>query len=188
MVAVLALGASCDSGGDAEMPPPAELTRDAVGNYCGMIVMDHKGPKAQIHLRTGDRVVWFTSVRDAIVFTRLPEEPDDITAFYVNDMARAESWDHPAPDTWMQAKEAVYVIGSSRRGGMGAKEAVPFSERAAASAFADRYGGQVLPLEEIPNDYVLGEGEPLFFGGSGQAGESPAEAPDSHVPGHGSTH
>jgi copper chaperone NosL len=36
---------------------------------------------------------------------------------------------------------------------------VPFSERAAADAFAARHGGRVAAFSEIPRTYVLGSGE-----------------------------
>lgn len=157
---LLAALVACDSGSEGEKPPPAALTRDAIGHYCGMIVVDHAGPKAQIHLRSGEQVVWFTSVRDGISFTRLPEEPDDIAAFYVNDIASTEDWNNPGDETWIDAHSAVYVIDSTRRGGMGALEAVPFSDEAAAKAFAKEYGGRIVKLEEIPDDYVLGDGDP----------------------------
>ena len=38
----------------------------------------------------------------------------------------------PAPNNWVEAKQALFVIGSRIKGGMGADEAVPFSDRAAA--------------------------------------------------------
>ncbi len=155
--AVLLVCTGCDEGPSSEAPSPAALTRDAVGHYCGMIVADHNGPKAQIHLEGSDEVIWFTSVRDAVSFTRLPEEPKNIAAFYVHDVGKAESWDHPGEQSWIKAGEAVYVIGSSRRGGMGALEAVPFSQQAAAEAFAAQYGGHLAALEDIPDDYVLGD-------------------------------
>ena len=33
---------------DVKTPDPMELTRDAIGHYCNMIVVDHTGPKAQV--------------------------------------------------------------------------------------------------------------------------------------------
>lgn len=175
-LASIVLLAACDSGTEGETPTPSALTREAVGHYCGMIVVDHAGPKAQIHLRSGKQIVWFTSVRDAIVFTRLPEEPSDIAAFYVNDMGRAETWDRPGEDTWIDANTAIYVIGSRRRGGMGALEAVPFSEQAAAEAFVSRYGGDIAALSDIPDDYVLGD--------DGDASGAPLESHDGSAMPH----
>jgi copper chaperone NosL len=39
---------------------------------------------------------------------------------------------------------------------MGAAEAVPFGNRAAADAFAATNGGKVVTFAEIPSGYVLG--------------------------------
>ncbi len=155
----LVLAACGGPGGDEAPPPPAPLTRDAVGYYCGMIVVDHKGPKAQIHLKGRKTPLFFTSARDAIAFTRLPDEPHAIVAFYVHDMARAKSWDHPGDDAWTDAGTAFYVIGSDRRGGMGAPEAIPFSSREAAQRFVADHGGRIVRLDDIPRDYVLGSDE-----------------------------
>jgi len=66
----------------------------------------------------------------------------------------------PEAGTWIDAHEAWFVIGSSRVGGMGAPEAVPFSERDAAQRFADNYGGVLGKLDDIPHDYILGSGHP----------------------------
>ena len=68
--------------------------RDAVGYYCSMIVVDHGGPKAQIYLDAEAKPIWFSSVRDAIAFTLLPDEPKAIAAIYVNDMGRGV-WTRP---------------------------------------------------------------------------------------------
>ena len=144
----------CGESEQAAKPAPQDLTREAIGHYCNMIVADHLGPKAQIFLRTRAEPVWFTQVRDAIAFTLLPDEPKNLAAVYVNDMARAD-WDRPEPGTWIEAREAVYVIGSARRGGMGALEAVPFGDPEAAHAFAARHGGRVVAYADIPVDYIL---------------------------------
>ena len=113
---------------EAEAPPaPFAMTEEAMGRYCGMNILEHAGPKGQISLAKYDEPVWFSSVRDAIAFTMLPEEPKDIRAIYVSDMAKAPTWDEPGADNWVDARQAFFVIGSSRKGGMGAAEAVPFS-------------------------------------------------------------
>ena len=150
------LAAACGEDQTAEAPPAHEITRDAVGYYCNMIVADHPGPKAQIFVAGREPPYWFSSVRDAIAFTLLPEEPRDI-ALYVNDMGRATHWDSPEPGTWIDARDAWYVLESSRRGGMGAPEAVPFSDPSAAHDFVMDYGGRVVAFADIPAPYILGE-------------------------------
>ena len=160
LLGLLAVLASCSEEQTAKAPPPPqELTAAAIGHYCGMQVTEHPGPKAQILLTDRNDPVWFSSARDAFAFTMLPEEPKNIAAVYVTDMGKAASWDHPGPGTWVDAHRAVYVIGSSRRGGMGAEEAVPFADEATARQFAAQYGGEVVPFDKVPRDYVLGAAE-----------------------------
>lgn len=162
----------CGEEAANEPPAPAALTRDAIGHYCGMIVADHEGPKAQIYVGDEEEPIWFTSVRDAIAFTLLPEEPKDLAAVWVTDMGRAEEraggWSHPENDrAWIDARGAFYVLGSARRGGMGQAEAVPFAERAAAEAFVERHGGRIVTFSEIPESDILG----------GPENESPEQPP-----------
>ena len=155
LAAVLATG--CDRASPPlAPPPPAEVQAEAVGHYCGMLLVDHEGPKGQIHLLSRKAPVWFSSVRDTIAFMRLPEEPHDIAAVYVNDMARAKHWDQPEPGMWVDARQAWFVVDSEMRGGMGAPEAVPFSEEAAAQTFRAAHHGRVVRLADIPDAYVLG--------------------------------
>lgn len=149
--------AACTAERQEPPPPPAELTREAVGHYCGMTVADHPGPKGQIFVKGREEPIWFSSVRDTVAFTLLPEETDEIRAIYVSDMARATDWALPEPGPWISARQAHYVIGSARRGGMGALEAIPFSSKDAAEKFTREHGGRVVSFEEIPHDYILGD-------------------------------
>lgn len=148
----------CEGKESTIMPPPFALTEEAMGRYCGMNVLEHSGPKGQIILQQVLEPIWFSSARDALAFTMLPEEPKDIAAIYVSDMAKAPSWDRPGAENWVDARKAFFVIGSSARGGMGAEEAVPFSSKTDANAFASKNGGQVVGFDEVPKDYVLGTG------------------------------
>lgn len=140
---------------EAEVPPPVAIPADAIGHFCNMSVSEHPGPKGEIMLKGQAQPVWFTSARDAIAFTLLPEEPKDILAIYVSDMGKS-SWDRP--EAWVEARHAYFVIGSNRTGGMGAAEAVPFSERQTAEAFAAANGGSVVDFQHVPQDYILGAG------------------------------
>lgn len=160
MAATVALAiAGCSDESPVEPPKPFALTTDAIGRYCGMDVLEHPGPKGQIILGQIPEPIWFSSARDAVAFTMLPEEPKNIAAIYVSDMAKAESWEKPGAENWVEARQAFYVIGSAMRGGMGAPEAVPFSTQVAADAFARDNGGEVVGFTEIPSHYVLGAGE-----------------------------
>lgn len=172
-LATLALAGCNEKQSAAVQPPPQSLTAEAIGNYCGMNVLEHPGPKGQIIVASAITPFWFSSARDAFAFTMLPEEPKDILAIYVSDMAKAPSWDAPGADNWVDARKAVFVIGSRQKSGMGADEAVPFSDPGAAAAFAAKNGGRVVGFSEVPRDYVLG--------GDTQTEALPTGAPTRHV-------
>lgn len=162
LVAGLAAGllVACDGEPEvASLPPPEEPDGEAIGYFCGMVVADHPGPKGQIFLEGQEEPIWFSSVRDLLAYTLLPEESKRTEALYVNDMAQVENWQQPEPGTWIAAQEAHYVVGSSARGGMGAAEIVPFSDGAAAERFREQHGGAIFGFGEVPDDYVLGAGD-----------------------------
>lgn len=151
----LALAACGEKSAEAP-PPPHTMTQAARGHYCGMRLLEHHGPKGQVILASRAEPVWFPSARDAIAFTMLPEEPKDVRAIYVSDMAKTTNWDNPGADNWIEARKAHFVLGSALRGGMGAAETVPFSDRTAAERFAAEHGGRVVGFADVPQDYVLG--------------------------------
>lgn len=155
LVVALALGGGCDRNGPAAAPGPMELSGDEIGYFCNMTVTAHVGPKGQVFLSDREQPLWFTSVRDTIAFTMLPGEPKNVSAVYVSDMGAA-SWDHPEPGTWVDARQAWYVVGSDRVGGMGAPETVPFAHKPKAEAFQAQHGGRVMRFDQIPHDEILG--------------------------------
>jgi len=157
--AMMALGFGLWSCGPdertAEMPPPREISADAIGHFCGMALTEHPGPKGQIFVDGREEPFWFASVTELIAFTLLPEESKRILAMYVTDMSGAVNFDVPASGNWIDAKTAHFVIGSELQAGMGAREAVPFSAPADAKAFVAANGGQIVSFGQVPEDYVL---------------------------------
>lgn len=138
---------------DAVVPMPVDLTEESTGYFCQMDLLGHPGPKAQIHLATyPGKPLFFSQVRDAVTYLRMPEQIDTVTATYVSDMGQAASWADPGVSNWVAADAAVYVVGSDARGGMDAPEVVPFGDPAKAQEFATAHGGTVLTLEQIPAD------------------------------------
>ncbi len=174
-IAALFLLAACGQKQAAELPPPHKMTAEAIGHYCGMNLFEHPGPKGQIIAASLIEPVWFSSVRDAIAFTMLPDEPKDIQDIYVSDMAKAASWDKPGADNWIEAHNAVFVVGSRIKGGMGGDEAVPFSTRDAAQKFVADNGGRIVAFADVPRDYVLASGD----ANDGAAAENGASAQDN---------
>lgn len=145
-----------DQNAVTQVPGPVAMTEEAVGHYCNMNILEHTGPKAQIHLENLLHPIWFSQVRDAVAFTRLPEETQEAIAIYVHDMGKAEQWDFPGDDTWIDINTAFFVIGSSKIGGMGAPETIPFGSNESAEKFVAQHGGEIVLLAAIPDDYVLG--------------------------------
>ena len=81
-----------------------------------------------------------------------------IVAFYVHDMGRADSWENPQHDgIWIQAEKAFFVVGSSKRGGMGMIEVVPFESREDALVFAKEYGGKIALFQEVLSKFLFPE-------------------------------
>lgn len=157
-VALIPLSVLAGCTEETAAPEPQALTRAAVGHYCNMIVVDHPGPKAQVFESGQQKPLWFSSVRDAFAYNALPGEAQNVVATYVHDMSQADNWKRPPDDgIWIKAEDAHYVIDSSRRGGMGAQETVPFATAAAAETFKSQFGGRVVTYGEIPKDYVVGD-------------------------------
>ncbi len=151
---LLALAACKDER--AEIPQPVTMTAEAVGHFCQMNMLEHPGPMAQVFLDGLPYPLFFSQVRDAVAYQRMPEQSHMIRIIYVSDMGAPDaSWEDPGADNWTLAAEAYYVAGSDVVGGMQAPEIVPFATRAAAEAFAARHGGEVLRLAEIPDALVL---------------------------------
>jgi copper chaperone NosL len=158
LATLLLIGCNQDAA-NSVVPPPVALSRDAMGVFCGMNLLEHPGPKGQIITASRLDPFWFTSVRDTVAFTLMPDQPRDIRAIYVSDMARAPSWEQPGVTNWIDARKAFFVIESRKQGGMGAAEAVPFGNRDSAGAFVAANGGKVVTFTEIPAAYVLGSDE-----------------------------
>lgn len=154
-IAILALSACKEE--EAKAPPaPVEMTQEALSFFCQMNISDHGGPKAQLHLEGYPQPIFFAQVRDMVAYVKSPERDAKITAIYVSDMNLAPSWEQPGSTNWIAAEGAQYVVGAPVRGGMGAPEIVPFGNYEGAEAFVTKYGGQVLPMSEIPDDAALG--------------------------------
>jgi copper chaperone NosL len=154
LLATLLLG-GCLEKSDGPVPSPQELSSNSIAAFCGMSLAEHPGPKAQLFLKGQAEPVWFASVRDMFAYTLLPEEPKNIRAVYVNDMGRARNWDRPEPGTWVDARKAVFVIGSRRQGGMQQQEAVPFGTEQQARAYIAGNGGRIVGFTQVPANYVL---------------------------------
>ncbi|WP_241047709.1 nitrous oxide reductase accessory protein NosL [Achromobacter xylosoxidans] len=157
LAALLAVTACGDGAAPAAPPAPQAVSSQSVGHYCGMALADHTGPKGQIFIKGRPAPVWFSSIKQVFAYTLLPEEPKAITAIYVNDMATAGADGVPDPAAWIDARQAFYVIEGRSVGGMGAEDAMPFSLRDRAEAFAQAHGGRVVAYADVPEAYVFAQ-------------------------------
>jgi len=157
-------------------PGPVAMTPEALGHYCQMNLTEHPGPKAQVHLEGMAAPLFFSQVRDAIAYQRMPEQSHAIRGIYVSDMGRAQSWASPGVDNWIAVDKAVFVVDSKKVGGMGVTELIPFSDKAAASDFIAKHGGSIRDLREIPDEVVL---RPIDIKTDENGNFIPPDAPDA---------
>jgi copper chaperone NosL len=137
----------------AQNTDPVALTPETLGHFCQMNLLEHGGPKGQVHLDgLPGAPLFFSQVSDLVTYLRLPEQSNSVIAVYVSDMgADGATWEEPGAENWTDATTASYVVGSDATGGMGAPELVPFADAEEAKAFAVLHGGSVMGLEAIPD-------------------------------------
>lgn len=140
---------------------PVALRAETIGFYCQMNLLEHDGPKGQVHLEgLPGAPLFFSQVSDLVTYLRLPEQSHNILAIYVSDMgAPGATWEMPGETNWIDARTAHYVVGGDLAGGMGAPELAPFADFDKAQEFVASHGGRILPLDEIPASAVLVPGE-----------------------------
>ncbi|MDO5614304.1 MAG: nitrous oxide reductase accessory protein NosL [Paracoccus sp. (in: a-proteobacteria)] len=153
LIALLAV-AACRTE-TAELPGPVDMTETTIGHFCQMNLLEHPGPKAQVHLKDVMFPLFFSQVRDGIAYQRMPEQSHEIVTMYVSDMGVAPDWADPGAANWIPADDAFYVVGSRLVGGMGAAEMVPFGNEDAAQAFVALNGGEIRRLDQIATRDVL---------------------------------
>lgn len=163
LLPLLVLVACNDDEISSSFPDPIALTEDAAGHYCQMNILEHQGPKAQVHLEGYAAPLWFSQVRDGLAYIKSPEQEAEILVLYVNDMGAAISWTEPGVENWIDAADALYVVGSDAIGGMGAPEIAPFGSMEKAEEFASIHGGTIQRLDEISAETVL---SPVDFNSS----------------------
>ncbi|WP_432381944.1 nitrous oxide reductase accessory protein NosL [Duganella sp. P38] len=130
--------------------PAINASDDAACALDGMLLRDFPGPKAQVRLTDG-KTEYFCDVMELLSEMLAPEQRRAISAFYVQDMGKAD-WRQPRGH-WLAARDALYVFGSDAQGSMGAAIA-PFSQQADADAFVQKHGGKVLRFEQIKPDML----------------------------------
>jgi len=104
----------------------------------GMLLKDFAGPKAQIHYAEG-KPDFYCDLLELFTALRAPEQKRTVAAVYVQDMAKTD-WEHPLGH-WIEARSALYVVGSRKHGSMGPTFG-SFASQPEADAFAAREGAR----------------------------------------------
>ena len=150
--------AGCADRAEVAAQGPHEIVAGTACALDGMLLGDYPGPKAQIHYAGRSEPDFFCDTVEMFNIYTNPEQVRAIRALYVQDMDRTD-WDDPQ-GAWIDARTAFFVAGSSRHGSMGPTIA-SFGTRAAAEAFAKRYGGKVLAFDEVTADMAVLDGGAL---------------------------
>ena len=148
--AVTAL-AGCSRSEEAQSTAPLEIDRSTSCELDGMLLADYPGPKAQVHFVGQSQPSFFCDTVELFSTLLAGEQVRAVRAVYVQDMGQAD-WDAPKGH-WIDAKTAVYVVGSKRHGSMGPTIG-SFAQEADAQKFATEYGGKVLRFGDIKADMV----------------------------------
>lgn len=129
---------------------PQEPGSDTACSLDGMTLKDYPGPKAQIHYKEG-APEYFCDLMELFGSLLAPEQKRPIAGAFVQDMGKT-AWEHPEGN-WIDAKTAIYVVGSKKPGSMGPTFG-SFSNMQDAEAFTKKEGGKIVRFEQINLDMV----------------------------------
>lgn len=138
------------TGGGAALAP-LEIDAATSCELDGMLLADYPGPKAQIFYAGQAKPVYFCDTVELFNTLLRPEQVRKVVAVYVQDMGQAD-WEQPRGH-WIDAKTALYVLGSKRHGSMGPTLA-SFAQAPAAEKFIAQYGGKLLRYTEVKPEMV----------------------------------
>ena len=151
-LATSSLLAGCgDKAAEQQSLAPVEIDRSTSCELDGMLLADYPGPKAQIHYAGQEKPSFFCDTIELFNTLLAGEQVRAVRAVYVQDMGKAD-WNEPKGH-WIDAKTAVYVLGSKRHGSMGPTIA-SFAQEADAQKFAAEYGGKLLRFADVKPDMV----------------------------------
>ena len=138
------------SGGEQETlakPEPVHFESGDECHVCGMVITNFPGPKGQAFTEREQNVRKFCSTKDMFAWFLQPENEKRDHTLYVHNMAQTD-WEHPDDTHLIDARKAVYVVGSDRNGAMGPTLA-SFETETEATDFAAEHGGQVVAFADI---------------------------------------
>lgn len=129
---------------------PRPILPDARCPVCGMYPARSRDWAAQVIYGNGDAFFFdsplslFAYMRQVARYTA-GRQADDIVAIYVTDAASGN---------WIDARQAIYVQGSSALGPMRAGNFPAFATRESAEQFVQRRGGQLVSWEGVDSTLI----------------------------------
>ena len=151
LAAATGLAACGERTGSGAALAPLEIDAATSCELDGMLLADYPGPKAQIFYAGQAKPVYFCDTVELFNTLLRPEQVRKVVAVYVQDMGQAD-WEQPRGH-WIDAKTALYVLGSKRHGSMGPTLA-SFAQALAAEKFIAQYGGKLLRYTEVKPEMV----------------------------------
>ena len=116
---------------------------------CGMFVDKYPRFAAKVTITSGESF-YFDGIKDLLKFITAPKE---YLPSFKGEVARIDVSDYYTLRR-LDAKEAVYVIGSDIFGPMG-RELIPFESRQSAEGFIKDHGGEILEsFDKIPHEIL----------------------------------
>lgn len=129
---------------------PINLNKTHICANDSMIIINYKGPKAQIVWKNNNRS-FFCEVREGFYESTNKIKNKNIKAFFVQNFDNL-IWGSYI-NNWMHAENAYYVIDSNINGAMGLSY-VPFKKLDNAKKFLEKYGGKIIKYKDI-NQNIL---------------------------------
>ncbi|MBU2873646.1 nitrous oxide reductase accessory protein NosL [Marinobacter salexigens] len=152
MFSVFLVGCSGETEEVVEKPAAVHIEDGDECHVCGMAITRFPGPKGEVITEKEQTVHKFCSTRDMFAWSLQPENTMRKHTLYVHDMSQTE-WESPDDTALIDAREAVYVVGSKRKGAMG-QTLASFSTESAAHDFMMEHGGEILAFDAITLEHL----------------------------------
>ncbi|QQG46859.1 MAG: nitrous oxide reductase accessory protein NosL [Candidatus Azosocius agrarius] len=136
---------------------PVNLSNQNVCSNDGMIIVDYKGPKAQIVWKDGT-ISFYCDVKEAFFEWIDLVKRKRIKKFFVQDFSSVKWGSYT--NNWIEAHKVVYIIDSLKYGAMGISY-VPFSDIIYANLFLNKYGGVIVNFDDIIKEVLIKSNEIL---------------------------
>lgn len=147
-LALLALLAACSK--EVQQATAQEPGSETACSLDGMILKDFPGPKAQIQYAEG-MPDFFCDLMELFGTVLAPEQKRAVAGIFVQDMGKT-AWEHPEGN-WIDAKTAIYVVGSKKAGSMGPTFG-SFSKMEDAEDFVKKEGGKIVRFDDVTPDIL----------------------------------